>query len=520
MIKCEKTFTGKDETKQLINTVLTNAFKAVCSTMGPDGALGLSLSSNRSRPTKDGVTIAKHLDFDEFRLNKIAEIITEPAVHTDNEVGDGTTTTVFMTYHLMSAVSSKLNFKNIRLIDDLIDIATEVIRKNVKDISHTDPEFRQMLLTTTNYREDIVDTIIDIYNQYEFPRIDYRRGEQYQEDHIVHSSDIHFPGGWGHPRVTQDPNVRIEEGKINIVLIDSILNRIEQDAIEHILNAIKATQKPTAIIARGYTDEAINEIFRINNQIKTMGIIPVSLNAGGSLGSNWFKDLSRLTGTPIHVDSESITSVENFQSINNIILANDGVHFDKNDNDVVSITSDIVKELEVIYKKMSVVQRATPVGKELFGRIGRLKANNVIIYVSGLIPSDTSERYYLYEDAIKAASSALNYGVIPGIGFGFVQVANHFYHIASGYKENEAAIILDLAKLVFAKQYEHLTGNSWNPNTDCEYVDLITGESKTVPDTVFDNGAAAIIALKGAWSVTKTLSKLECIVGGADRSYN
>jgi hypothetical protein len=53
-----------------------------------------------------------------------------------------------------------------------------------------------------------------------------------------------------------------------------------------------------------------------------------------------------------------------------------------------------------------------------------------------------------------------------------------------------------------------------------KYVDLVTGEVSDIPTTVYDNAAATMIALRGAWQTAKTLSKINNVMGRSNQSYS
>ena len=185
----------------------------------------------------------------------------------------------------------------------------------------------------------------------------------------------------------------------------------------------------------------------------------------------------------------------------------------------------IVERLESLYESMSVSERATVLAQHTYHRLSRLRAQNVTLFVSGTTTPELSERYYLYEDVVKAAASSLTYGVIPGIGYGYNEAAKMLYEkyllndvLDNTHKEELLFCLCD----VLMSQYNFL----YNENVSLRdelvnlvYIDLVTGEESTIPNNVYDNGAAAISALEGGWSVTKRLINLNTIQGKANYSY-
>lgn len=89
-----------------------------------------------------------------------------------------------------------------------------------------------------------------------------------------------------------------------------------------------------------------------------------------------------------------------------------GILIDRENPEVAKAADEILEGLDNRYDSMSIVERQETIGRELFRRISRLRANNVIIRVTGVTVSDASERYFRYEDVMKAARTGLQYGVI------------------------------------------------------------------------------------------------------------
>ncbi len=69
----------------------------VASTYGPRG-LNVILQEKDKDPfvTKDGVTVARFVHFDDPFMNAGAQIIKQAAIQTNNDAGDGTTTSTIL----------------------------------------------------------------------------------------------------------------------------------------------------------------------------------------------------------------------------------------------------------------------------------------------------------------------------------------------------------------------------------------------------------------------------------------
>lgn len=515
----ETTFTNKADTRAIINEVISNAFEAVCATMGPNGEYAVINQLNQPKVTKDGVSVAKALDFNETRRNMIAKIITEPAIKTDKEVGDGTTTTIFMTYHLYQMFHKQMTFKNIRFLDGLIEQVSKLVAKEIIPVKVDDPEFRNMLLTSSNYEEEIVDKVLEIFSQYKNPNIRLEKNDSLPADEIIFTKEIAFKGNYLIDEwIPNTPTsaIRFPVGG-TVVLLDCHVRGLTQDMINLITQASPGA--PAILLARNFDPNVITQIRSESANLKRCIAIPYKVEAVGTLGSQVMNDLGQLLGATPLADVNNITEETICKTINEVTLAPKALMFNKATPSVEEIATRILEQIDQRYENMNIVDRQTPVGKELARRVGRLRANNVTLLVSGTVPSEASERYYRYEDVMKAATTALEFGVIPGIGYGYISAREALEAFPKQSDEGLEQLV-DMLKSVLVAQYEHLTEHKYTGIGTARYVDLVSGEESDKPMNVYDNAAATMTALKGAWSTAKTLGKLSNVMGRSNSNYS
>ena len=517
-VLAEITYTNKADTRVIVDEVVSEAFESVCSTMGPNGRYAVINETNRPKVTKDGVSVAKALDFNEARRNMIAKIITEPAIKTDLEVGDGTTTTIFQMYHLYQTFKDKLTFKNVRYLDSLMEEVQSFLSTLIIPGKIDSEEFRRMLMTSSNYEEEIVNQILSIYQEYQNPNIFLQRVQALKNDEVVLTKDIHFEGQFGADAFAPSTGagLKCSPGGVSFILIDAPVNTIDPQTLATIANANPS--KVNVIVARSFEQNAINLLQQENNNLNRLAFTPFKLHAAGSLGTNTFNDLAGLLGGRAVYDVRAVTTADIINLPAVVTLKVNGIHISKEDPVISDAADKILEGLDNRYNDMTLMDRQQVVGRDLFRRISRLRANNVIIRVTGVTESDTSERYYRYEDVMKAANTGLQYGVIPGIGYGYMQAAEHLKTLPEQSDGELEQLREQLIKLL-TWQYTHLTGIETDDEEFGKYIDLVTGETSDKPTTVFDNAAATMIALRGAWQTAKTLGKINNVMGRSNQSY-
>lgn len=532
-------FTNATETRKLIDETVDDSYESVCSTMGPDGKYVVINQLNKPRVTKDGVSVAKALDFNETRKNVIAKIIMEPSIKTDMEVGDGTTTTVFMTYHLYKAFKDKMTFRNLRYLDQQINKVAECVGSLIQVVKVDDPEFRKMLMTSSNYEDEIVDKVLEIYQAHKSPNIRLVKAPQLGYDEIKYTSEITFDGGFGHEAyVPQNENgtFLVKKGKASIVIIDGNIQQFTPNDFSKICTANAGM---VILMARNFDPLALAGINAENQKLRQLNpeanikVLPYKLNAGGSLGTATINDLGKLLDTTPLFSMEAFDPELVKELDVDIVLMPRLLAVTKDEKLIAERAEPILELADSRYEALTIMDRQQPVGMELARRIGRLRANNVTINVSGVTVSDTEERYYRYEDVMKAAKTGLQFGVIPGIGYGYLKARQMLENDKPAQSDEELNQLHELLMNVLSSQYEHLTGNKyftpitkrgWFGKTktiECSvrFTDLVTGEESPIPVNVYDNAAATLTALKGAWATAKTLGKISNVMGKSNSAY-
>lgn len=531
----EITYTPESETQNLITDVVDSAYQSVVGTMGPDGKVALIIEKNQPIVTKDGVRVAKALDFNELRKNKIAELITSSAIRTDEMIGDGTTTTVLMIHGLYNAFKNDTSFGTATLVSELVKETKEHLLSLVKEVTPESDEFYRMILTTANYEKDIADLVVKLYRDLPNPNIVLSKSRYYGEDSYHINRDISFDGKYWLPELRPNtPKNEMTFPQCKMIAIDSRVEGLSLDLQKKLLSLV-SDGIPLIIVARDF-DQPYMDSWRELNRIAMNNIttgnrlplplfIPYTLDASGTLGSNIFKDMCEVLNIPKYNRIDSIIETEVLEVIPTPVkLDYAGIHLDGENPVYKERAKEILALLVPAYEDSNVSERASLLGIHQFERISRLRGTNVQLNITGMTDSEITERYYLYEDAVKAAASSLLYGVLPGIGWGYVQAARYIYDkYVKGKPFNSESKVAEIFANVLLTQYNYL-----NPETFMEaseerqqvlYHDLVTDSLTEVPDFVFDNGAAAIAALEGAWSTVRRLIKMHVILGKSNNSY-
>ena len=87
---------SNEELKEIMAKAVNLICDAVGSTLGPSGNNVILDNTLTPYITNDGATIARTISSNDKKINSILEIVKEASLKTNEEVGDGTTTTLVL----------------------------------------------------------------------------------------------------------------------------------------------------------------------------------------------------------------------------------------------------------------------------------------------------------------------------------------------------------------------------------------------------------------------------------------
>ena len=150
----KQVFHGKESREKLLEGVnqLADAVKV---TLGPRGRNVIVQTDAAPHITKDGVTVAKAIEFTDNTMNLGAQVIKEAAQQTADNAGDGTTTSTVLAQFIfnkgMSAVESGSNPISLkRGMDKAVKDVVENLMKNVSVKVDTNEQIKQVATISAN----------------------------------------------------------------------------------------------------------------------------------------------------------------------------------------------------------------------------------------------------------------------------------------------------------------------------------------------------------------------------------
>ena len=383
---------------------MVEAIELLCTpvklTLGPKGHnVIIDHSSFCPFITNDGVTIASNIESDDAATNTILELAKEASIKTDENVGDGTTTTLVLLESIFkSGLELINNGQNPLVLKKQLDKAKEVIMKEIDNLSFK-PSLAQLENIATisaNNDEEIGKIVAQAYQKVG------------AKDAIVireteGATSLEFVKGYTLNTTLASPfflksNNTISWPNPHICLIEDTLDDIE--IIAPLINEISQKQEALVIIAEDYTEEVANEIISLylNQNIK------IALLKITEYGTNYQAVLA---------DLKAILNNSNLGRIKDIEIQKEKIIWKFN-------SSPYLKE----YLK-SLKTTNNSYDKEILNRrLAMLKKGMAYINVGGTTTTERREKKMRFDDALCSICSAKD-NITLGSGLTFYQISEN-----------------------------------------------------------------------------------------------
>ena len=486
----EEIYFEKDAKDLLFNGV-QKLCNAVVKTMGPNGKTVIipdNTEFNKYKITKDGVSVAREINFKNAIENIGAQLLKEVAELQVEQAGDGTTTAIVLAnafiQNLKDFDSNEIN----KAFDEIIPKVIEQLKLNSKELKRED--IKHVASISANNDIQIGDIIQQAYNFSNIIKVEESTNQKDSVELIdgmqleVSYFSKHFINN---PKkaecIFNDPAVMLIEGKIDDLM-----------PLQGTLNTFAQTGRPLLIITEDISEKELRKL-ESNVLSGNIQLCVIKTPGFGPVRKDFLRDLSDFT------DAEIITNL-NKLTLNNIgklqsckITKNNSLlikHDDVNVNEVIDNLTELSKSKELTKHDIEIIDK----------RIENLTAKIAVIKVGGGSEIEVKEKYDRYDDAIKAVACALEEGIVEGGGQALYDCS---YKLLKEYSEVKGCIKYILESI----------------ETPIKIINLIkilkesySGiEHRTMFDlNIIDPLKVTRCALENAVSVAKTILSTDCIV--------
>ena len=392
--------------------------EAVETTLGPKGRnVVIEQSFGSPKITKDGVTVAQSINFEDKFHNLGAQLVKQVAEKTNSLAGDGTTTATLLTRAIFKegckAVAAGMNPMDLRRgINQAVEIVVAELRKMSKTIK-TKEQIQSVATISANNDKEIGKLIADL-----FERVGETGAITVEEGKTL-SHEVEFVEGLKFDRGLMSPYFATNQ-KTGICELDNPLILLANTKVSSVQSIYKfleyATQqqRPLLIVAEDVESEPLATL--ILNKLKgVLKVCCVKTPAFGNNRKNQLEDIAILTQGQV-LDTEIGMTYDN---VDTTILGSAKKVIIKKDDTIIidgSGEKDIIqKRVESIREEMNLASSEYDKEK-LQERQAKLSGGVGIIKVGGATEVEVKEIKDRLDDAIQATRCALDEGIVMGGG--------------------------------------------------------------------------------------------------------
>jgi chaperonin GroEL len=371
----------------------------VKSTMGANGKLVL-INDEELRFTKDGVSVAKNIKFEDVFKDIGAEIVKTTAGKTVAAVGDGTTCTTVL---LQSFANSLLNkdIDNIREELDLIEteISNVLDYLNKSAIPVSTIEDIKSIATIASDSEEMGTLIADTYEKTGMDSlVSLELGEGDKSYNEV-KEGIEYKEGYLHPAFSNMPNKQCVFYNPMIVILSKPLTN--KNEVESLFKASINDRIPLILMAPRFSTDFLRScVYDLKGGLE---VCLVKLPGYGRYMEENALDIRAYCDNKHRVEKAVVGP--NYLRIYNTNTPN----LDARIQDIKNRQETAIDALEDI---------------DYIKRIHRLKNSTGIIYAGGITEQAAKEEFDRLDDALGAVKAAIKYGYVVGGGLALYNASN------------------------------------------------------------------------------------------------
>lgn len=513
---------------------------AVQSTLGPRGKTVLiETPQGTTLITKDGVTVAKHVELTDPIENLGANICKEVSAKTATLAGDGTTTATVLANSLISngldLLERKSDILGIREgLEEALQDVNEFIQSAASVISIEGDELEKIATISANNDASIGKMIADAVRIVKTDGVITVEESRGIETYMEQVDGLQFDRGYLSPYFVTDQNRLVCEYDSPLILITGKRISSIQEIVPILEKAVQAN-KPLLIIADDIEAQALGLL--VVNRVKgNLKVAAVKAPGFGDRRKEILEDIAVLTDGIVISDELGLkledVEIEHLGSCEKItvdkgfttIINGDG-YPDVIESRIESLKAQIERE-ESDYSR-----------EKLQERLAKLTGGVAVLHVGATTETEMREKKDRVDDAVHATRAALERGIVPGGGLAFLLAAQRLQSKlndlganpkAIGYRLMIEALHAPIRQILVNSGLNdrdinatiyHIIDSNANKTSGFIGYNAVTNQFETLIETgVIDPAKVTQIALENAVSIATMILSTETVIANEPES--
>ena len=398
---------------------------AVASTLGPSGRTVLiEQEYGNTLITKDGVTVAKSIDLADKVENVGASLIKSIASKTNDQAGDGTTTSTVLAAEMaregVKSVRTGINPIHIKKgIDKAVEDTIALLTEDAKPIT-TKEEIAQVASISANDDTELGNIIADAIEKVGNNGVITVEESQTTDTYVTYVEGMQFDRGYISPIFCNDrENFKVEYSNPLILLYDGVIS--SDNDIFPILEMINRKQTPLLIVADDVTDAALTTLV-MNSARGVIQACAVKSPGFGDRRKDLMQDLAILTGahfiSPSTGDNLARATFEDLGRCKTVKVSSKSTIIIDGDGDESEIDERVNQLQHMIATTPNSYDK-----EKLQERLAKLAGGIAVLSVGATTEIELKEKKHRVEDAVNATRASIEEGVVPGGGTELCQIS-------------------------------------------------------------------------------------------------
>ncbi len=445
-------------------------------TLGPKGR-NVALDKKWGAPAivHDGVSVAKEIELSDPYENMGAQIVKEAASKTNDNAGDGTTTSTLLAY-----VISKAGLKNVTagtnpmIMKKGIELAVAEVMKELKRIAKPIKGSEEITQVATVSAGDAsigtkIAEALEKVGKDGVVTVEEGKGLDIE---IEYKQGMEFDRGYASAYfVTNADRMESDMDDPYILLTDKKISSIA-DLLPFLEKFVKVS-KTLVVIADEIEGEALTTLV-VNKLRGTFNVLAIKAPGFGDRRKEMLADIATLTGATVVSEDTGAT----FESVEVADLGRaEKVWSDKDNTRIIGGKGD-KKQIETRVKMIrnQITETKSDFDREkLQERLAKIAGGVAVINVGAATEIELNEKKERVKDAVGATKAAVEEGIVPGGGVALLKARKVLEKLTSQVKDEQIGI-----QMVYDSLGEPLRWLVKNAGEDEGYIARIVEESKEV----------------------------------------
>ncbi|EDW76093.1 uncharacterized protein Dwil_GK15276 [Drosophila willistoni] len=414
------------EARELLMRGVNILADAVATTLGPKGRNVLIEQLLRSpKITNDGITVANNVHLEDRRINMGAQLIRLATNNTNNNVGDGTTTTTILARSMASQGMELLQngSLNVQELREGIIQGSKAVCKELRSMSQAIEridQVRSVANNALNNDQNLAQLIGKGVLELGEGGVFLLKESMSAKDELVIQEGISLAEGFASPLFAhKSENGRLEFSQMLVVLTLAEIEKLSD--ILPLLELARNANQPLLLIAKEFSDEVLTALI-LNHLENRLQVCAVRAPYFGAEQKEQMEDISLALGLQLFENLSWLRNIkaEDLGTVREVIIDSKATHLIQQHTEKAEQVENRIQHIKSLIKEAATDEEI----ERLNERLGRLMGHVAIVHVGGDSELEIDEKKDRLNDALHSVKVAISDGILPGGGTAYLRCIN------------------------------------------------------------------------------------------------